>query len=88
MTMPNSFLIEPRFKESIDAYVDTGRPTGGFLEAVLSNNLFEAIGRADGRALDNLPHIVCYIYNETPSGCNGSNSKVNEWIRLRNKASQ
>ena len=77
--IPNKNLIEPRFKESIDAWVKDGRPTGGFLEAVLRNDLKEAIGRADSNALDNIPHIVSYLYNDCPSGCWGSNSNYTEW---------
>lgn len=82
---PDQRLIEPRFRESIDAYVATGRPTGGFLEAVLSNDLMEALGRADSGAIDNLPHIVAYVYNEAPSGCWGSRERVREWIKARAK---
>lgn len=85
MTRPDPTLIEPRFRESIDAYVATGRPTGGFLEAVLTNDLKESIARADERAIDNLPHIVAYLYNETPSGCWGSRERVREWIKARAK---
>lgn len=85
MAYPNPDLIEPRFRESIDAYVATGRPTGGFLEAVLSNDLKDAIGRADGRALDSLPHIVAYLYNQCPLGCWGSRERVREWIAARRK---
>ena len=83
MTRPDPTLIEPRFRESIDAYVATGRPTGGFLEAVLSNDLMDAFNRADESALGNLPHIVAYLYNEVPAGCWGSRERVAEWIKAR-----
>lgn len=85
MTRSDASLIEPRFRESIDAYVATGRPTGSFLEAVLSNDLMEAFARADSGALDNLPHIVAYLYNKVPSGCWGSRERVREWIKARAK---
>lgn len=81
MTRPDPSLIEPRFRESIDAYVATGRPAGEFLDAVMSNDLVDAIRRADARAIDNLPHIVSYLYNETPAGCWGSRERVREWVR-------
>lgn len=77
--IPNLLLIKDHFKESIDAYVATGRPTGGFLHAVLTNDLFEAIGRGDNDAIDNLPHIVAYLYNKTPFGCYGSKEVVANW---------
>jgi hypothetical protein len=80
---PNKELIEPRFKESIDRWVENGTPTGSFLEAVLQNNLKEAIGRADFRSLENLPHIVAYLYNDCPADCWGSVGNHKDWA-LRN----
>lgn len=78
---PNLKFIEPRFKETIDAYVESGRPTGHFIQAVLENNLKEAIGRGDNEAIDNLPHIVAYLYNKVPSICWGSKEIVDGWFR-------
>ncbi len=77
---PDKTLIEPRFKESIDRYIEYGVPTGGFLEAVMSNDLREAVGRADEYALENIPHIVAYLYNDTPMGCWGSRENVQSWL--------
>jgi len=68
-------------KEAIDRYVDDKIPTGGFLYAVLTNNLFEAIDRADHINLPNLQDICSYIYNFTPTACWGSPEKVKEWLK-------
>ena len=76
---PDKRLIEERFKEAIDAWVHDGRPMGHFLTAVLSNDLREAIGRGDDAAIDNLPHIVAYLYNDCPSMCWGSTERVDKW---------
>jgi len=81
MNTQNKEFIELRFKESIDAYIALGRPTGGFLEAVISNDLKEAIGRADSEALDNIPHIVAYLYNDCPGNCWGSKEKYTAWLK-------
>lgn len=78
---PDSSKIEQRFKESIDRYVQHKIPTGGFLRAVLENNLMEAIGTADTEAMDNIRHIVCYLYNEVPGNCWGSKEKVAKWLQ-------
>lgn len=78
---PDSSKIEQRFKESLDRYVNEKVSTGGFLEAVLENNLTEAFGRADLEAMDNLRHIVCYCYNEIPGICWGSKEKVANWLQ-------
>lgn len=83
---PDLRLIEPRFKESLDRYVEHGISTGGFLEAVLCNNLSEAVGRADEKALENLPHIVSYIYNELPGGAWGSPERVQVWLLAKYEA--
>lgn len=80
MTIPDSDLIEPRFKKAIDRYVENGIPTGGFLKAVLENDLSGAITRADPKGLENLPHIVCYVYNEIPGSTWGTPNRVSIWL--------
>jgi hypothetical protein len=76
---PDSKLINADVKQTIDLYVSHRCKTGGFVNAVLENNLTEAIARADSDNLPNLPHIVCYCYNEIPPECWGSPKKVKEW---------
>ena len=66
---------------SIERYVSRRIPTGGFLEAVLSNDLKEACARADNQNRQLLFEIVGYIYNEVPAQCWGSPEKVNLWLR-------
>ena len=55
-------------------------PAGGFLQAVLENNLREACGRADDFNRERLFEIVSFIYNELPSQCWGSPAKVKAWL--------
>lgn len=76
---PDSSLIEPRFKESVDLFVRHGYSPGGFLTAVMANDLKESIARADVGALVNLPHIVAYLYNEVPVGAWGSYDALFAW---------
>lgn len=73
-------MIEPRFKESLDRYVQSGCPTGGFLEAVLKNDLMEAMGRADIDARYNLFDICVYVHNDMPAVSQGSPEKVDAWL--------
>jgi len=75
-------MIPRGVKASIDAYVDDGRPTGDFLRAVLSNDLMEAVARADEYNRIALADICVYIYNFTPNTCHGSADIVNNWIKL------
>ena len=72
--------IPEHIKASIDRYVSDKVPTGQFLRAVLSNDLFDALGRADEFSRDALPEICSYIYNEVPGSCWGSPEKVKEWL--------
>lgn len=67
-------------KDTIDRYVQFGIPTGSFLYAVLTNNLFEAMGKADDDNRENIWHICNYIYNEITYSCWGSKQNVDAWI--------
>jgi hypothetical protein len=74
-------LIRPNIREALDAWGRESFPVGGFLTAVLENNLSEALGRADEQNLQTIFHIVAYVYNELPSECWGSPDKVFKWQR-------
>jgi hypothetical protein len=76
-------MIADHTKISIDRYYNNGEQPGGFLEAVLSNDLFDAVARADCDSRRDLPDIVCYIYNKIPSSCHGSRQAVKDWILAR-----
>jgi len=67
-------------KDAIDRYVEDKCPTGDFLRAVLSNNLMEAMGRADKDNRRDLFAICSYIHNEIPSVCHGSPEIVKKWL--------
>lgn len=73
-------MIPIQIKESLDAYVYEHRPTGGFLQAVLENDLFGAVARADFVNRGLIPDIVAYIYTELPSICWGSPKAVKDWL--------
>lgn len=74
-------LIPEAIRYSLDAYANKEHPTGGFLQAVLENNLMEAVGRADDINVRVLKEICMYIYNELPSPCHGSKENVAVWIK-------
>lgn len=64
---------------SINQYVEHGQAVGGFLQAVLSNDLFQAVARADLENRRSLPLIVRYVANRCPSMCHGSEQRVSDW---------
>jgi len=72
--------MNSNIKDSLDRYVSDGVPTGGFLYAVLTNNLMDAFGRADEENRYDLFDICSYVYNKMPGSCWGSKEIVDEWI--------
>lgn len=67
--------------ESLKRYRDDGIPTGDFLRACLCNNLKEACGRADSTSRYILFEITSFIVNEMPAVCQGSEAKVEAWLK-------
>ncbi len=73
-------LIPAHMRVEITAYVETGRPVGHFLTAVLSNDLSEAVARADDENTAALAGWVRFLYNYVPQGCWGSPGAVEGWM--------
>jgi len=67
-------------KSAIDRYVASGIPPGGFLLAVLQNDLKEAFARADEGNTRDMFEIVSYCYNNIPSVAWGSPAAVLAWL--------
>lgn len=80
--------IKPVTIESIKLYVKDGTHPGGFLEAVLSNNLQESFGRADIENRQFIFEIVRYCYNEIPSSCWGSQERFERWLRVHSNENE
>jgi hypothetical protein len=78
-------VIDEDTGEELTRYLREHCPTGSFLEAVISNDLREACGRADDRNLWHLPVLVAYLYNEAPSAAWGSRDKYENWISGRER---
>ena len=70
----------PQIIDGIRRYVDERIPPGGFLTAVLENDLKEAFGRADDGNIAAMFGIVAYCYNEIPGVCWGSPERVKAWL--------
>jgi hypothetical protein len=74
-------LCPESVSESLVAYIETGRPTGGFLYALLSNDLREAFGRADMTNRHCMFEIVVALHNYAPAPCWGNKEKVEAWLK-------
>jgi hypothetical protein len=72
--------LPENIKSTLDMYVSHRIPTGDFLYAVLTNDLFAALSRADDLNRYRLYEICNYIYNSIPFNCWGSKETVNAWL--------
>jgi hypothetical protein len=66
-------------KQSIDDYVERGYRPGGFLTAVLCNDLNDAVAKADEENARELASIVRYVYNTVPVAATGSLDAITAW---------
>ena len=60
-------------------WIERGAEPGGFLTAVLSNDLAKAVDKADDRNVELIPNFVKLLHNFAPAGCWGSETKVGNW---------
>ena len=83
MTLKPDYSTAPGVSgDSLERYFEHHIEPGSFLNAVLSNDLFDAIGRADHVNVRALPEICSLVYNYLPSECWGSPSAVDCWLQL------
>ena len=73
--------VPEHLHEGIAAYIADGVPPGGFLCAVVCNDLRGAFERADSESSVALHAIVAFMYNHAPSACWGSQQRMVEWIQ-------
>ena len=74
-------MIPERTLEGLKRYVKDKIPPGGFLTAVLENNLLNSFQRADGENRQAIPEIVYYVHNHLPANCWGSPKTVDKWLK-------
>lgn len=72
--------VPEHLRDGLSNYLEHRLPPGGFLMAVLSNDLREAMGRADETSRAGLFDLVCYLYNCAPANAWGSPDRVKAWL--------
>ncbi|MHA2136002.1 MAG: hypothetical protein ACW99J_19250 [Candidatus Thorarchaeota archaeon] len=83
--LPTDYAAIPnRTLRAIRQYVESRRPVGDFVTAVLENNLAGALFQADTENREALDQIVLLVHNRIPSYCHGSKKAVQEWIDAGN----
>ena len=74
-------MLPEHMRDGVRAYIEKRVPPGGFLTAVLENDLMGACARADDTNIHCLPDFCRFLYNEAPHNCHGSPAKVKAWLR-------
>jgi hypothetical protein len=72
--------IPERMQDALQRYVLDRIKPGDFLTAVLSNDLRNAVIRADSENLPLLSLYVSWLYNVAPAPCWGSPDAVRAWL--------
>lgn len=72
-------LIPEHCRDGMRLYITDGIMPGGFLTAVLENDLVGAFGKADSINSGRMEDYARFIYNYAPRGCHGSRVKVIAW---------
>jgi hypothetical protein len=62
-------------------FYENGIPPGGFLIAVIDNDLREACARADDTNRHRLFEYMAWFYNSAPSGTWGYQGAVNQYLK-------
>lgn len=75
--------LPEHMREGAANWIEYGIDPGHFLSAVICNDLFEAYARADETNRVRMFDIVCFFYNDAPSGCYGSRAKMEAWVKAR-----
>lgn len=73
-------LREP-LRAGMDRWIQHGIQPGGFLSAVIANNLREAFVKADDENIRAMASIVNWFYNEMPAPAWGWPEKAKAWAK-------
>lgn len=75
------YLIPPHMWNSVTRYFINHIAPGGFLTAVLSNQLMEAFDRADDVNAAAMRDWCAFLYNYAPSSSYGSPELFSQWVK-------
>lgn len=76
----SGYEVPEHTQGAIERYILDRLAPGGFLTAVLANDLFGAVGRADAMNTHALKDIVGWIYMRAPRDCWGSYEIVRKYL--------
>ena len=71
--------IPEHMRDAMQRYIENGIEPGGFLSAVLSNDLMGSLRKGDEINQASLLAYARFLYNDAPSGCYGSHAAFVGW---------
>lgn len=74
------YAVPDALTPGIVRYLHERIEPGGFLMAVLKNDLMEAAVRGDDRSIECLPGLARFLLNEAPVRSYGTPEKVAKWL--------
>jgi hypothetical protein len=72
-------------REAIFNYLAYGYDPGGFLTAVLTNDLYRAAGISDFENKKRLAFVANFVAMNLPLACYGTAKKMRAWMELSNE---
>lgn len=76
----NLHRIPEHCRDGLYLYLTEGRPVGGFLTALLKNDLRDAVNRADEKNVHALGAYVVLLTSYAPASAWGSPAAVDAWL--------
>lgn len=73
-------MLPEHMQGAMERWIEHGMLPGGFLTAVLTNDLFDAFGKADMVNRNRIHDYIVYLYNYAPAVCYGNPEKVRAWF--------
>ena len=81
MTDNTPYRLAPaHILDAIHSYAAFKKRPGGFVQALLRNDLMGAYRAADQPSLRGLGDVLRYLHREVPHSCWGSAATVEEWL--------
>ena len=75
-------VLPEHMREGTRNYIEKGFIPGDFLQAVISNNLKEAVFHADGINRKLIVEWVQFFVWHAPHGCHGSEELMHKWSKM------
>lgn len=79
---PDPSKVPAVLQNQIKNYVKHGVPPGGFIKAVICNDLRGACMHGEAESVGAIAHIVAWFVNRAPALCWGSNVNYMTWCQM------